>query len=275
MKQKNFKDELTLERIREEHLLKQAEGFLSTVPKGSLVVKPRKKKRSYYWNLDEERGGRRHRSQINLNDNPDMVQTLTEKMIQKEIVRRCEGNLKWMDKLEWKFQPIEIKEIIKAVSPPYRDVLDAWNEKRIEKWRMEPYAKAPFDPKIHVHETDCGILVRSKSEQLVANALYACRVPFHYEEEFVHHTAVRHRIYPDFTILLPDGKCILWEHLGLLSDRGYCENTALKLQIFQMSGYTIGKNLILTMDDHQGDCSSAIINQTIRTQILPHFRVSG
>lgn len=275
MKQKIFKDDLMMETTRENHLLEKAEEFLRTAPKGSLAVKQRKKSRSYYWNIDEERGACRYRSQININDNPELIHTLTEKMLQKEILRRCEQNLKRLEKLERNFQPVEMENIRKALSPQYQEVLHAWDQQRIEKWRMEPYSKAPFDSKIHIHETDCGILVRSKSEQLLTNALYAYEIPFHYEEEFIHHTGVRRRIFPDFTILLPDGERILWEHLGLLSDKGYCENTVLKLQIYQLSGYTIGKNLILTMDDNRGDCSSAIINQTIRSQILPHFQKAG
>ena len=275
MKKKNFKDDLVLEKNREKHLMEMAENFLKTAPKGSLAVKLRNKSRSYYWNIDEERGGSRYRTQININDNPALIQTLTEKRIQKEIFRRCEQNLKRLEKLERKFRPVEMGAIRKDSSPQYQDILDAWSRQRIKEWQDKPYPHAPFDSNVHVHETDCGILVRSKSEQLLANALYAYEIPFHYEEEFLHRTGIRRHVYPDFTIMLPDGERILWEHLGLLSERGYCENTVLKLQIFQISGYTIGKNLILTMDDHRGDFSNAVINQIIKMQLLPHFGKAG
>ena len=268
----NLKDSLELERVREKKLRERAEKFLQSAPKGALLVKPRKKGNSYYWSVDERRGGRRFRKQININDNREMVCALAEKKLQKEILRRCDGNRKHLERLERSFQSVDGDMIKRALPLQYGEAFQVLSQEKIERWKKAPYSKAAFDPDVHVHETDFGLLVRSKSEQLLANALYAYEIPFHYEEELIHQTGIRRRIFPDFTILLPNGEMILWEHLGLLSRRGYCESTAEKLQIFQLSGYTIGRNLILTMDDARGDCSSAIINQIIRTQILPYFQ---
>jgi len=268
----SFTDSLELECARQRRLRKQAKDFLETAPRGSLLIKPRKKGSSYYWNIDEKKGGKRSRRQFNINDNPQMIHVLLEKRFQKEIEKRCDGNLKILEKLMNRIQPIESSVIKDSLPRQYQEIFRAHSIQKVAKWQQAPYSKAPVDPHIHVHETDCGILVRSKSEQLLANSLYACGIPFHYEEELVHQTGIRRRVYPDFTIMLPDGKIILWEHFGLLSNRNYCEDTTLKLQIFQLSGYTIGKNLLLTMDDSRGDCSSMIINETIKTKILPHFQ---
>lgn len=268
----SLKDHLELERIREKKLQEQAETFLQSAPKGSLLVKPRRRGNSYYWSVDECRGGRRFRKQININDNHEMICALGEKTLQKEILRRCTGNRKYLESLEQHFQPVDRDLVRRELPSQYEEMFRTLSREQIEQREKAPYSKAAFDPDSHIHETDCGILVRSKSEQILANALYAYGIPFHYEEELIHQTGIRRRVFPDFTILLPNGEKILWEHLGLLSRRGYCENTAEKLQIFQLSGYTIGKNLILTMDDARGDCSSAIINKVIRLQILPHFQ---
>lgn len=113
--------------------------------------------------------------------------------------------------------------------------------------------------------------MRSKSEQIIANALYSYGIPFHYEEEFIYQIGNIGKVYPDFTILLPNGKTIIWEHLGLLSQESYCQRTAEKLNIYQMNGYNLGKNLILTMDDNRQNISSTVIHQIIRTRILVHF----
>lgn len=268
----SFHGHLELEHIREETMRKRAKAFLQSAPKGALLVKPRKQGNSYYWCVDECRGGKRNRKQININGNQKMISALAEKKLQKEILRRCDGNQKQLERLKREFLSVDSEAIKRALPPQYGEVFQMLTREQIERREKEPYSKAAFNPAVHIHETDFGLLVRSKSEQLLANALYAYGVPFHYEEELIHKTGIRRRIFPDFTILLPDGEKILWEHLGLLSQKGYCADTAEKLHIFQLSGYTIGKNLILTMDDARGDCSSAVINQIIRSQILPHFQ---
>ncbi len=268
----NFTDSLELECIRQRYLGDWAKNFLKTAPKGNLLVKPRRKGNSYYWSVEEKRGSGRSRKQININDNPQMIHALLEKRLQKEIAKRCEGNLKLLENLKNQYQPIDNSAIEDTLPMQHQEIIQTHSSQKVEQWQREPYSKAAFNPDIHIHETDCGLLVRSKSEQLLANALYAYGIPFHYEEELVHQTGIRRRIFPDFTILLPNGERILWEHLGSLSRRDYCENTAEKMHIFQLSGYTIGRNLILTMDDARGDCSSAIINKVIRLQILPHFQ---
>jgi hypothetical protein len=143
----------------------------------------------------------------------------------------------------------------------------------LEKLQLLDYPKAPFDPRFHVHETECGEFVRSKSEQIILNALTLC-IEFvtHYEEEFLYSVGVDGlgRVYPDFTIILPNGKRIIWEHFGRLDDPNYCRRNALKLCLYQRNGYVLGDNLIITMDDNQGNISSALVAQAIQ-QILSKF----
>ncbi|WP_251614160.1 hypothetical protein [Senimuribacter intestinalis] len=173
------------------------------------------------------------------------------------------------------YKAVDINDILRQLPETYCEIIKLREKKTLEARLNQPYKKAPFNALSHKHETDYGELVRSKSEQLIANALYAYGIPFHYEEIFVYRKGVGSVIYPDFTILLPDGNVIIWEHLGLLSDLGYCQRTAEKLNIYQQNGYTIGKNLILTMDDSNQNVSSVLINHIIETQILPHFAKGG
>lgn len=152
-------------------------------------------------------------------------------------------------------------------SERYQDVFLMRKKQLLEKRLTAPYEKCPYNPKFHVHETDYGELVRSKSEQLLGNTLFAYGIPFHYEEAFKCSNGVT--LFPDFRILIPNNDWKIWEHLGLLSNEDYCFDNAMKLNFFQQSGLVLGGNLILTMDDNKGDFSSKIINQIINDQILP------
>ncbi|GAA4785587.1 hypothetical protein GCM10023200_19400 [Actinomycetospora chlora] len=72
------------------------------------------------------------------------------------------------------------------------------------------------------HITGNGVLVRSKNEVIVAGILDDL-VPgqWRYEEPFTGSDG--RSVLPDFTIVLPDGRLVLWEHLGMLDSPAYEE----------------------------------------------------
>ena len=78
-----------------------------------------------------------------------------------------------------------------------------------------------------IHRTERGDLVRSKSELVIADKLYARGVEYGYEQPLVlSNGRVR---YPDFTIEdHARGVTYYWEHLGLLEDPGYCKRWEIK-----------------------------------------------
>lgn len=262
-------DALEVERLREKKLKALCEAFLATAPKGHLAVR-RSRSTTYYWAFEDDSNAVRREKQINITDNQELIQQLTEKMIKQHTLRQIENNLPQIEKLSRIYRPVSSDEIIKSCAPKYQDALLLRKKQLLEERLTTPYIKCPYDPNVHVHETDYGEFVRSKSEQLLGNTLFAYGIPFHYEEAFVSSSGVT--LFPDFRILLPDDDWILWEHLGLLSKSKYCLNTARKLNAFQQSGLAIGNNLILTMDDSKGDFSSAIINHMITNQLLPRMQ---
>jgi hypothetical protein len=72
----------------------------------------------------------------------------------------------------------------------------------------------------HVHRTARGDdLVRSKSEVIVADALYDLGLEYGYELELTF--PGEFPIHPDFTILRPGKTPVYWEHLGKLHSPGY------------------------------------------------------
>ena len=267
----SFKITIESEIRREENCLKHWEDELSSSPKGSLSIRKRKGGNTYYWNYREGQGSNKHAVQKNITGNKSLILKLVEKRLKKKLYYRCRANLEHLRRLEKGYDSIEVEDVLQKLPTSYCEAIKLRRSAALESRLKQPYKKAPFNALSHKHETDYGELVRSKSEQIIANALYAYRIPFHYEEIFAYKKGVGGVIYPDFTILLPNGNVIIWEHLGLLSDMDYCQRTAEKLNIYQKNGYTIGKNLILTMDDSNQNVSSVLINHIIETQILPHF----
>jgi len=89
-------------------------------------------------------------------------------------------------------------------------------------------------------------MVRSKSEVIIADALYDAGIPYRYEWERVFGGV---RYVPDFTLLRPyDRREIIWEHFGMMDDEDYRRSTHIKLGVYMRHGYTPGDNFIATYE---------------------------
>jgi len=98
-----------------------------------------------------------------------------------------------------------------------------------------------------IYLTNSGILVRSKSERIIADTLYQNGVKFSYETAIALGGIFRS---PDFTVYKPfDGKVVIWEHFGLMNDDEYRLNTNKKLAFYAQYDYLPFKNLICTYEE--------------------------
>ena len=120
-----------------------------------------------------------------------------------------------------------------------------------------------FDEKL-IHKTVRGELVRSKSEVIIANALFYNGLTYEYEPELIVGGRVKR---PDFKIIDGDtGDVWYWEHCGMMSDSKYAKRWADKEKYYKKNGIERGKNLIVT-EEFSGegidsDQIDAIIKET-------------
>ncbi|HPN36714.1 MAG TPA: AAA family ATPase [bacterium] len=112
----------------------------------------------------------------------------------------------------------------------------------------------PSPPELHsmqewyeegkIHRTLTNLMVRSKSEVIIANMLADRNIPFMYETPLY---------APDGTLYLPDftinmyGEQWYWEHLGMLSKPRYREHWEKKKAWYEKHGYA--ENLITTTEE--------------------------
>ena len=101
---------------------------------------------------------------------------------------------------------------------------------------------------IHITK-DHKLLVRSKSEVIIANELINAGLEFEYEKLLEENGS--HRI-PDFTFVDAAGETIIWEHLGMLSNPAYKESWERKLKFYHSIGFKEGENLFTTEDHENG-----------------------
>jgi len=92
-----------------------------------------------------------------------------------------------------------------------------------------------------IHRTLADIMVRSKSEVIIANLLYDRNIPFKYEIPLYASDGTFY--LPDFTITW-NGEKWYWEHLGMLDKEVYKNHWEIKKEWYKKHGFS--KRLIVT-----------------------------
>lgn len=122
--------------------------------------------------------------------------------------------------------------------------------------RERPDEEVPYAEHL-IHKTLRGHLVRSKSELVIANMLHDMGLDYSYERELLAVNGVRLR--PDFTFVDAAGDIIIWEHLGMLSNKDYRTGWEWKKQWYSQNGYQLGRELFTTQDDDKGGLDSSAV----------------
>ena len=131
----------------------------------------------------------------------------------------------------------------------------------IQEWLNQPFARNQYYLENAVHDSLRGDKLRSKSEVLIANALYHAGLPYFVDIEMrIDGTPM----YPDFLILRPsDKKEFIWEHFGLMSDPIYVDNAVKKIHMYDDLGFHIGDNFIVTFENTFFPLSSTMVEGII------------
>lgn len=260
----HFKEVLD-EEIRDQRaLLRKSEKLLANAPEGYLKSRQRKNGAAFY-----QGGGNLGRNHVkNITGDPALVDRLLQKKLCQEIQRRASKNLQELDRVRQLYEPDHYLDVLPMLSDGYEDAAAFLRDKKTP----ESIAQQKIDPKKHIHETVCGLLVRSKSEVIIANALAGYGIPFFYERPFPYPDERGVYFEPDFTFDLPNGETKIWEHFGMLNDMNYCIHNARKLNTYQKHDFLIGRSLIITQDDQKGNCSSSFIDKIIQEHLLPYYR---
>lgn len=122
----------------------------------------------------------------------------------------------------------------------------------------------PYEENL-IHRTKKGVLVRSKSEVIVAGILDGIGASWDYEVPLYAKNSDRDFRLPDFTVSF-EGDTYYWEHLGMLSLPEYRQGWERKLQWYKNNGYE--DRLIISQDGPDGSIDEAEIERIAREKIL-------
>lgn len=217
---------------------------LKQLPEGKLVIRQQESGRFYFYEKCNgvERGITRQREHAGW---------LARKMFLQKCLDSVEQECKVLANAlkQLKRQNLRIQ---KNSYKTFKRLPLAFPEKRYRysrraiAWMEAPYERNPFHPEQLIYQTKSGILVRSKSERMIADFLSEHGIPFRYEAKLLIDGKA---YYPDFMILCEDDTLILWEHFGLMSQDEYFKRACEKIKTYRKKGYMQHANLICTWEE--------------------------
>lgn len=221
------------------------------------IVRKGSKKQYTYWQIRQN--GRQVQQYVKAGRLPEVMKQIQVMKAKKSRLRELRQFLS------------ELKRMLRDVQLRWQEVLSEYREKRARRdaekvgraAAKEAASKKKYAPNYH-HLTDKGDYVASKSEEIIANVMYAAGVRYEYERELVIDEV---RLKPDFTVWREDGSMVIWEHAGLLGDVGYRKQFERKLDLYKKAGFTQMKSLIVTYDEN-GAFSAATARRMIEAYAL-------
>ncbi|MBQ4650677.1 MAG: hypothetical protein IJB73_08250 [Firmicutes bacterium] len=257
--QKHLRNQfLRLKRVKEE-------GKLS-------CIRNKGKYKNYYIALP----GENHRQYIKKKD-MDRVYRLQLQAIGRAGAASAENNIRLLGALLEEYKDCTIETIADSLSEEYG--IECFHERiwtSLNVKRPFPQSESPYRREDLRHTTSFGLLTRSKSEAQIAEQLAAAgaQLEFYYEKALtlITEDGRSRTIYPDFTIILPDGRTIYWEHKGMLDFPEYAQRDLERTLLYFRNGIYQPHNLIVTCDGPGGSYPGVEIAEIIEKILLPHAK---
>ena len=228
--------------------------------------------------------GSRRKKYVSWND-LNYLEEMYEKYFAEQAVSILRKNIDVLEAVLEQYESLDTERIAEALPDTYRLLAKHLKSKNLitagtsEDSQIVRQSENPNHTEELNYLTQCGLLVRSKSETFIADPLHALEFSFGYEQKLIlKETAVDRfgnasereiPIYPDFTIYLPGGEEIYWEHMGLCDKYEYRDQGYRKIDLYYENGIYLGKNLIITVEGKGKTFDRTMAMEIIRNQLLP------
>lgn len=169
------------------------------------------------------------------------------KRIEKIYTEMCEGRRMLV-------MPVQVPEddFVKNWINEEYEVYDRWDDVQTE------------------YITIKGERVRSKSEKMIADELFANNIPYKYEYPLELKVGNTTKVFrPDFKVLNRRTRQeYIVEHLGMMDKYGYNNSVLNKIDVFEHNGYLIGVNMLLLHETTDGPISIPVLRQYIEEYFI-------
>ena len=191
---------------------------------------------------------------------------LAKSSYSKAILPVLERDLNAIDSFLRDYSFLSERDLANRFAPQFLDLCGSGFESRetfIRKWKELSWTEHPQLGGEPSHPTLAGHMVRSKSETMIDNGLFAHGLAVHYEKP-LYLNSQKTPWFPDFTILHPITlREVYWEHLGRMDDPLYADKNCAKIMEFMRNGILPGENLIITYETDSHPLLSTDIEMVI------------
>ena len=200
----------------------------------------------------------------------DTAVRLAQKDYDIRLLAELEKQLKAIERFLSSYNPDAAAQVYAKLSEPRKALVDKGfltDEEYTAQWQAVPYQRLGFRKDAPEYFTQRGERVRSKSEILIADALYRHNIPYRYE----------YPLYIDGALVAaPDFNCLnvrlrkehYWEHLGMMGDKDYANNNVKKLERYSLADGFDESGLILTFETESQPINTRVIEEKIRKYLL-------
>ena len=237
-------------RLREEvckleKIVKNAHERLQSAPKGFLRIAKKPDGVEYYHKSAEGNGGNgRYLKKQEI----AVAKGIAQRDYDEQVVKAAKMRIRGINHFLKIYEKTDLGKIYEKNNQYRKALIEAAeisDDEYILRWEAAEYKKKLIGEDIPEIITEKGERVRSKSEKMIADKLYALGIPYRYECLLVLDGNIK--LYPDFTILkMPERKEVYLEHLGMMDDGNYVDSAMFKLNTYERNGIYLGVNLFIT-----------------------------
>ena len=254
---------------KEQIFLYEAQQELKKLPQGTLQRRDKSYGSEYYTRKDGV--------EVYI---PKSQHSLVNDLKRRRVLETAEsiakGNIKAMERLLKEYEPLDFEKIERSLPQSYRGLEQvrpkfAPGEKIFCGVKGQHFTQSenPFMREKLVNSTYFGLKTRSKSEAIIAEALYRAGFSVYYEKRIILYDEFGNQktAYLDFVVPLTVEYEMGWEHNGLLDDDAYLERNVEKLRLYHLNGIYQPKNLIITADKSGGGLDNEYIECLVQNYL--------
>ena len=255
-----------LKRLEElTQLQKRVEKSLRKAPEGTLILSGTNGTTQYYQKTQNtEKQGRYIKKKERR-----LIAALAQKDYDLKFLKALEKQKSQLDKILQLLPQTQLEDVFSSLSVPRQQLVKPHvlsDEEYVEQWLNVEYTGKEFPEEYTMHQTERGEMVRSKSEKILADKMYALGIPYRYEYPLW--LRGYGTIYPDFTILkISTREEIYLEHFGMMDDPQYCQKAMLKLQTYARNHIYPGHGLLLTFETQQTSLDMKAVEEMLKEVI--------
>ncbi|MDI9242196.1 hypothetical protein [Fusibacillus kribbianus] len=239
-------------------------------PVGKLRVSRRRGKDIYYHRTAERPGEPGYLGKYIKKEDRHLAVQLAQYEYERKLREETERQYRMICKVAENYDPDELKNLYESLHPGRKALIQPFvepDELFVKHWEAESYTGKGFSAADIEIYTERGERVRSKSEKIIADKLYAMKIPYKYEVPLpLKGFGI---VYPDFVVLnAKQRKVYYWEHLGMMEQPDYAAAAVQKLEQYQKNGIFPGDKLILTYETKTRPLNTKLLEQCIIQYLL-------